>query len=290
MKVIVFNHIYKNAGTTIWERYKNNPCSTLLRYPTWNWPDECIRIKDGTPYTVPFKPKKLEPPPYYIHGRCHPGMLESYTPGTFTIDPTYVTTLREPIERIMSAYNFYITDVYHKWGINMDVNYRLWFLNAYTILPTRYESQMEWFCLHVFPDPTIGWREENKTTYERFRNRSFGKKRLPGETGMTDIEAKEIEELNCEKAFDNIIEHYKHVFFLEDERFLTKLDNIFKERDIPVIPNKKISYIHKTSDSYGPMDREYIQFSDLSNEDQEFTQYMLEYEIKFYNKCKSRWL
>ena len=107
---------------------------------------------------------------------------------------------------------------------------------------------------------------------------------------MGKIIQKEIEELNYEKAFDNIIEHYKHVFFLEDERFLTKLDNIFKERDIPVIPNKKISYIHKTSDSYGPMDREYIQFSDLSNEDQEFTQYMLEYEIKFYNKCKSRWL
>ena len=58
---------------------------------------------------------------------------------------------------------------------------------------------------------------ENKTTYERFRNRSFGKKRLPGETGMTDIEAKEIEELegfgkkSQQKIIDNIFETRKEV-------------------------------------------------------------------------------
>ncbi|SVC37072.1 uncharacterized protein METZ01_LOCUS289926, partial [marine metagenome] len=81
MKIVVFNHIYKNAGTTVWNRYKNNACSTLLRFPTYEWPDECTRIKNGKPYTTQFKIDVLDPPPQYIHGRCHPGLIEEYPKG-----------------------------------------------------------------------------------------------------------------------------------------------------------------------------------------------------------------
>lgn len=290
MKIIVFNHLYKNAGSTVWERYKNNECSTLLRHPTWNMPKKCIRIKNGEPYTTLFKIKNLDPPPYYIHGRCHPGLLESYTPGDFKCDPIYTTTLREPIDRIMSAYNFYITDVYHKWGDNIEIDFKLWFLNAYNILPTSYESQLQWFTQHVYPDPELPWQRDIQRLYDRFRTRSFGNKVLPGEKRISEEEAKAVEQANLKLAFTNIKRDYKHVFFLEDEQFLTKLDKVFVENDIPVIPNKDISFTHKTSDAYRPLDREYITFKDLSKEYQDLAYYMLEHEIKFYNKCKNRWL
>jgi hypothetical protein len=246
-------------------------------------------MKNGEPYTTLFEIKNLAPPPYYIHGRCHPGLLESYTPGDFKCEPVYTTTLREPIDRIMSAYNWFITDIYHKWGDNIEVDFKLWFLNAHTILPTRYKSQLQWFAQHVFPDPRLPWQTTPQNPYERFRLK-VGKKYIDGENRISEEEAKAVEEANLELAFTNIKRDYKHVFFLEDKQFLTKLDKVFVENDIPVIPNKNISFTHKTSDAYKPLDRKYITFKDLSKKYQDFAYYMLKHEIKFYNKCKNRWL
>ncbi|MBF85737.1 MAG: hypothetical protein CL489_14875 [Acidobacteria bacterium] len=188
----------------------------------------------------------------------------------------------------MSAYNFFMSDIWYKWGNEMHIDFKLWFLNAHSILPTRYESQDEWFCLHL-QDTPIAFNYCRVETYKRFNARSFGIKLLEGDSRMSEEEAKELEEQNCEKAFNNIKKHYKHVFFLDDPDRLKKIDKLFVDYDIPVKPNVNITYEHTTDQAYHPLKRDVVMFKDLSTEYQEFAIRMLEYETQFYNKCKNEY-
>ena len=284
MNILVYQHIYKNGGSTVWERYKNNAVSTLLRFPSYELPTRCIRFEiiKGEAYNTPFN-NKMNPQPQFIHGRLHPGLLEN----NFDCNPIYTTTLREPIDRIMSAYNFFISDIWYKWGDEIDVDFKLWFLNSFSLLPTEYEAQYEWFIIRTNENP-ISWKDALVSTYKRFKFRE--QERHEEREGIpSESQAKELEEKNCELAFNTIKKRYKHVFFLDDSDRLEKIDKLFVDYKIPIKPNVNITYEHTTNDAYGPLKRDVVKFKDLSNEYQEFAHRLLKYEIQFYNKCKDEY-
>jgi hypothetical protein len=282
MNILVYQHIYKNGGSTVWKRYKNNAVSTLLRFPSYELPTKCIRTKDDEEYDTPFN-NKMNPQPQFIHGRLHPGLLEN----NFDCNPIYTTTLREPIDRIMSAYNFFISDIWYKWGNEMDVDFKLWFLNSFNLVPTEYEAQYEWFILHTNENP-ISYNDALVSTYKRFKFREW-QRHEERESIPTEERAIALEEKNCELAFNNIKKRYKHVFFLDQVDRLEKIDKLFQDYDIPVNPNVNITNENDSNDAFGPMKRNAVQFTDLSTEYQEFAYKFLKYEIQFYNNCKDEY-
>jgi len=207
--------------------------------------------------------------------------------NNFDCNPIYTTTLREPIDRIMSAYNFFISDIWYKWGDEIDVDFKLWFLNSFSLLPTEYEAQYEWFIIRTNENP-ISWKDALVSTYKRFKFRE--QERHEEREGIpSESQAKELEEKNCELAFNTIKKRYKHVFFLDDSDRLEKIDKLFVDYKIPIKPNVNITYEHTTNDAYGPLKRDVVKFKDLSNEYQEFAHRLLKYEIQFYNKCKDEY-
>jgi len=286
MNILVYQHIYKNGGSTVWKRYKNNAVSTLLRFPSFELPTKCIRSTNGEEYDAPFK-KKMNPPPQFIHGRLHPGLLEK----EFDWNPIYTTTLREPVDRIMSAYNFFISDIYHKWGNEIDVDFKLWFLNSFRIIPTEYQAQYEWFIIHTNENP-ISYDDALVATYRRFKFREWQRhqeRRNPTESIPSEEQAIALEEKHCEYAFNTMKKRYKHVFFLDQVDRLEKIDKLFQDYDIPVTPDVNVRNENNSNDAFGPMKRNAVQFTDLSTEYQEFAYKMLKYEIQFYNNCKDEY-
>ena len=114
--MLIFVHIPKTAGTT----FKNIlvPGMKLKRDELivvesqgWNTDQSSfINVRTGLPGTVPLKPKNTAK---LITGHFKADKFESIYP-----DATYITWLRDPIERLLSYYYYYLIQDPGRYGNN----------------------------------------------------------------------------------------------------------------------------------------------------------------------------
>ncbi len=132
--VIVYHHIYKNGGTTIWDRYKNNPGAWLVPGSQhFELPQKGYHVVDGEMVQEDIRECT------FMQCRIAPGVLER---RVNKID--YVVTVRDPIDRLISGFNFW------KKVNKIDLHFETWlhFSKSCHRDPPVFGWQYEWFVRH----------------------------------------------------------------------------------------------------------------------------------------------
>ena len=132
--MLVYHHIYKNGGSTVWDRYRDNPGAWLVPgHEHFTIPTEGYSYT-GTDNTFGFIDDIR-----YLHCRITPGVLEcQYT------DIEYAVTLRDPVDRLLSGFNFW------KKIKKCDLHFETWLPFAKNCWrdPPLFAWQYEWFIRH----------------------------------------------------------------------------------------------------------------------------------------------
>ena len=116
--ISVFFHIYKNAGTTIKERYRNNK--------NYIFEDVLLKKIFWYPHSTYINYLKTEFTNILMSGHAirFVGLLEKQFENA---NISYITTLRDPLERIISAYNYYKFKMLSSHKIISKINIIEWF-------------------------------------------------------------------------------------------------------------------------------------------------------------------
>jgi len=200
-------------------------------------------------------------------------------------DTIFVTCLRDPIQRMLSAYNYYILELFTLWNQKGYIDFYTWFVNKDRLLPSRANYQYEHFIRSYwdFPDFT-------NHVHSGAVKRSYI---------ITDVRQNRLDQLIKEKldsqyketniAFEKLKKHCQHVLFLENN-YIIKFDNLIKQYDIPCYPNKDITKSHITStELMKNLNKKYITYDDLDFDSKELLNEYIQPDIEFYNKCKKHY-
>ncbi|MAI03532.1 MAG: hypothetical protein CMQ75_03265 [Gammaproteobacteria bacterium] len=117
--ILIFLHIYKNAGTTIKERYRKNK-NYIFKHDDL----EKIFLFPDLKYIQNLK-NVFESIILAGHAVKFNNVLEE---NFNDANISYVTTLREPLERIVSAYNYYKFKLYTEHNIVSKIDIIEWFI------------------------------------------------------------------------------------------------------------------------------------------------------------------
>jgi len=174
--ITVYHHIYKNAGSTVWQRFRRNKYFYLVPksdYPQFDGKGYAV-IGDQEVWTSVIKPK-------HIHGRVMPGLLEKY----FDDEVEYTTTLRHPVDRLVSGYYFY------KKSQNREISFEDWLPISKTLdtMPMPFAWQYEWFLRHSLD------------TYNKFDSKQ----------NYTKAEQR----VHADWALEQVDKYWDNIFFLE---------------------------------------------------------------------------
>ena len=272
MAIIVFLHVPKNAGTTLRERYVNNDRFCMVN-------------------GEPFKKDKwhLDVPPQVVFGHtAQIGIMEQYYPNEEII---YVTSLRDPAERVMSQYNFWKTQVkYMRPEFNGNMDFYVWFTNKDIIRPMRHVKQYEHYYLnHVdyYKFLEQGKIVNDYSLHDIYQNSVLwwdGVKTTINNEYLDELQKRndEIEEKNCNFAIDIMEEKVDYVMFPEDADFVRQFDTLMLQYDIQM-ETANIERTNETNLTMKKQNIEYTKLEDLSESDQQMVISSLQYEYKFYN-------
>lgn len=270
--VIALLHVFKNGTTSIVDRYSHNKRFVYVRSK-----NEAILNHNSA--IIPSKSIPLK-------------LIKNYDPGIIlghgvTFDNLdlpnhnikYVTVLRNPIERIISAYNYYLLELYTLWGRKAsNVDFYIWFINKNRILPTPCNYQYEHF---ITPRLDL-----LKTMY------SGAVENSPIITNYkTEINKKEQEWIDeqqhedVHKAVELVKENCSHVLFMDDD-YIHKFDRLVTKYDIKCEPKEDVKHTHNTKKDLNWIGKKYVSYNRLDNDSKDLLAKHMKPEIIFYNKCK----
>jgi hypothetical protein len=250
METLAVFHILKNGGTTLVDRYKHNKGFAYQRvknelvYNYQQSEQETIEVTDALIFTSP-------PNVVFGHGVTFNWDYLSTKPVK------YATILREPCERMLSAYNYFKLEMYTIHKVNTTIDFRTWFINRSRLLPTPVFYQWQTFT----DTPTRCYATE------------FGKE--------TDAEAMEEDYVN---AIDNITK-LDHILFMEDD-YVKQFDVIAKAYGMK--PNKDILHTHNTKNELKRIGQTYTTYEDLNKDNQKMLHDYLTDDYAFYDYCKQQ--
>jgi hypothetical protein len=248
METLAVMHVFKNGGTTLIERYKHNLGFVYQRVPgeiVYNYqgpnhkvcPVEFLDAKHTNiifGHGVNFELDKLLP-----HNRIK-----------------YVTILRDPVQRLLSAYNYYKLEMFNILGYVTRIDFNTWFFNKSRLLPTPTYWQYQHFSSNE--DLFLDFGQQVNTKRE---------KQLYNQAIKT-------------------INHCSHVFFLEDN-YIEKFDKLAKLYNCT--PIETVVHSHNTRKQLEDIvNTPYTCYEDLSDRSKELIQKYAKTEIDFYEYCKGK--
>ena len=135
--LIIYQHIYKNGGSSIREGYMH--CKKHKRLV-----DNGARIfmLDDNDNKIPFDMKCLlsEDKPVFFTGSVNAYKVRDIL-DTTRRNPHYVITFREPVNRLMSAYNYYNFYLKDVCKIDHIMDFEVWFMNKRKLKPVAWDFQ-----------------------------------------------------------------------------------------------------------------------------------------------------
>lgn len=271
--ITIFQHIYKNGGTSVRKGF--NAAVLTISYPDNKEKLFYSIITDGNEDTHQFNPRTLinKDAPTFFTGNCNIWKIKNKLQN-FNVQ--YVITLREPIDRLFSAYNFYLIQCKRLLNISEFIPFKVWYYNRFTLAPTTYEDQIPEI-LDRFRDKLYTKNEYhtqfNSPVFFKVRQQIIlkrNKKILNDKMRQVD-EAIELLQKYCnlvtfmEEDYIETLKHYLNLPFND----ANKQENTGKEH-----------YENLFNKNY------YFSEKDIPVEDFELVKQELEPEIIFYKKCK----
>jgi hypothetical protein len=276
--IIAFLHVYKTGITSIEQRYYHNKNYVYVRQKDFgviNHNSNTIPSKE-----IPLKDLSNDYRLFIGHGVEFDSFDSKNT--------IFVTCLRDPIQRMLSAYNYYILELFTLWNQKGYIDFYTWFINKDRLLPNETNYQYEHFIRSYWDLPTFVLARNH--IHSGAVNGSFI---------MTNVRQRRVEQLKKEQfdnlykeaslAFETLKKHCQHVLFLENNH-ITAFDNLIKQYDIPCYPNKDITNAHVTStELMKNLNKKYITYDDLDSDSKELLNEYIQPDIEFYNNCKKHY-
>lgn len=246
MEMLAVFHILKNGGTTIVDRYKHNAGFAYQRVKhelvfNYQQPNQItLHIDQGT----------YNPDVVFGHG-------VSFDGPWLTDNVKYATILRHPIDRIISAFNYFKLEMYNIHGVKTEIDFRTWFINKSRLIPTPVFNQFQ-----TFTD-------------------------MPNSCLYTDY-GLNINETLSEQLYDQAItniNHIDHVLFMEDD-YVKKFDDIMINYNM--LPAYDIVHTHNTRKELNHVGDTYTTYEQLDNDNTELLNTHMEKDIQFYEYCRKK--
>jgi len=241
----IYQHIYKNGGTSIRNGFMHcNEHRMLLQKAS----DIFIIDKDENLISFNREQLKLQGNPTFFTGSVDAYRVRDILDVTKK-DINYIITLRDPVERLMSAYNYYNFQLKEVLNIDHVLHFSVWFMNRRFLKPIEWETQYVDIIQKKFavmlPEDWIFLRT-NK--FDKIDHKKY-----------------------VEQALEQI-DIWKPTILYTDKKYIEKTETI---TGLHFDWTKKFQ-----NASINP-----VKFEHLDNTMQEEVLEELEYEIGFYNKC-----
>jgi len=246
METLAVFHILKNAGTTLIDRYKHNEGFVYQRVA-----NEVIYRYQSENQSTYYIDECNEPQPQVVFGH---GV-------TFDWDyrlqkrVKYATILRDPIDRIMSAYNYFRTEMASVHSHYTDIDFKTWMINCSRMLPTPVFNQYQQFskqvCLRIDYGRNIDTVREKQLFDEAIKN----------------------------------ITRLSSVFFIEDN-YIKKFDKLVKQYGVN--PEPTVNYQHNTKFILSQHGLDYLHYENLDDSDKRLIEQTTTCDVEFYNYCKEK--
>ena len=249
METLAVFHILKNGGTTLVDRYRHNPTFVYQRID-----DEVI-----------FNYKQSNQTKVYVDDCQDKNIRMIYGHGVdFKWDNhlqnpvKYATILRNPIERMMSAFNYFRLEMINIHNHITNIDFQTWIINCDRLLPTPVYNQYQQFS------------SNNRQCSMRI---DYGRK---------------LDKFTQTKVFEEALENIEKISYIlfMDDNYIEKFDNISGE--FGLTPNKSVTHTHSTSKRLQENGIDYVHFNDLYNIEKELMMETVSEDLEFYSYCKER--
>lgn len=253
METLAVFHILKNGGTTLVDRYRKN--STFVYQ----------RIYDE----VMFNYKKASQTKVYVEDCKDKNIRIIYGHGVdfnwdnILLNPVkYATILRNPIARMMSAYNYFRLEMINIHNHVTNLDFQTWIINCDRVLPTPVFAQFQQFCNVRY------FRQESlRIDYGRQLN-EYTQKKL------------------YDEALENM-EKLSYVLFMDDN-YIEKFDLIASKFNLKA--DTSIVHTHSTGKWLKAHGVDYLSFNDLYSAEKELLMETVAKDLDFYNYCKEKFI
>jgi len=239
-------HILKNGGTTLVDRYKHNDGFVYQRVR-----DELVyNYHQPNQNTIPINDLTIVPDVVYGHG-------VSFDWNLLTNDVKYATILRHPLDRIISAFNYFKLEMHNIHGIKTEIDFRTWFINKSRLLPTPV-----FFQLQAFTD-------------------------MSDSCLYTDYGLK-IDDILLDQLYNQAIKNINkidHVLFMDDD-YVVKFDNIM--HDYKLTPALDVVHTHDTGINLNHKGDIYTTYKQLDKSDIDLINKHMKKDIQFYDYCRNK--
>lgn len=250
METLAVFHILKNGGTTLVDRYRHNPTFVYQRID-----DEVMFNYKQSNQTKVYVNKCQDKNIRMIYGHGVDFEWDNHLQNPVK----YATILRNPVTRMMSAYNYFKLEMINIHNHITDMDIQTWIINCDRLLPTPVYTQYQQF-----------------SNYRTHRMRiDYGRQLdLSTQTKIFD------------EALENI-EKLSHVLFMDDN-YIEKFDNIAST--FGLTPNKSVTHTHSTGKWLQGHGVDYISFNDLYSIEKELLMETVAKDLEFYSYCKERFV
>lgn len=248
-----FLHIPKTAGTTLIERLWHNPnFGAVDREPTL------------------------------------PGHEVEFGHSVIIDDPdehtVYVTALRDPVERIMSQYNFVRSQLHYMNPQNpTELDFYTWFINKDQFRPMRYTSMIDWL------NQCTGYYNTDITTYDTMYSNQI--LHWDGDTTSIDTQQQlEYQTVRDQSRLNNYNHFKSHThpridhYISTSTDVIAEFDRICSHYNIQFDSVKDITHTNVTSDTLSYQNSHSVLYSDLPGEQQQQVLSDTYYERKMYDE------
>ena len=272
--LIVFPHCPKTGGTTLKERYRYNNDSFIIT-------DHGNNVTQDT--QVAFG---------------HTAKIGYYESHFTNKNIVYMTCLRDPIDRMMSIYNFYKTQLFYLKPNSSDLDFYVWFINKDVMRPFQSLKQYEyylyqhvehdnWFSNSTLADPINinDMYTNNVLTWDVEQNYSYV------DNNKVEQYAKQkndIEQQNMDVAWHRVIKDFDHVFF-QDDNIVNTFDDLLNKYELEMTPWEEMIITNETKYDLKKNNLTYVTFEELDNDLQHIVKMDLKHDIEFYNRCNDKW-
>lgn len=269
---IIFPHCPKTGGTTLKERYRTK----------------------NADFAVTDLGDQVDTQTKVIFGHtAHIGGYEKLINNL-----VYVTCLRDPIERMMSMYNFYKTQLHYMNPDVGDIDFYLWFINKDVIRPMNVTKQYEYY-LYQHIDHT-DWFDQgilaNPSSVNDMFSNTVLKWDVDKDVSSVDTELlqkrvinkNKIERQNMNVTWENVMQQFDHVLF-QDQNIVKEFDKLLDDYDLELTPWREMRVTNETKYDLHKHNLQYTYFTDLDDDLQYLVRLDLQNDIEFYTRCADRW-
>lgn len=239
-------HILKTGGTTIVDRYRHNPGFVYQRVAN----ELVFNFKQDNAYTISID-ELVAQEIDVVFGH---GVDFEWSNRRYPVE--YATVLRDPIARIVSAYNYFRSEMIEIHNHASDIDFITWFINRSRLIPTPVFAQYQHFA----------------------NNRSC----LYTDFGRSIDHSQERQLLRFAKEQT---QNLSYVFFIEDN-YIQHIDKLFEKYNM--VPNTTVVKTNTSSYHLDRFNMPYIKYEDLDKKARDLIVQYTAADIEFYNYCKEK--